>query len=105
MAERLQRKRTKGARLPKGTVCVTRPSRWANPYRVGGPHPVHCWPMSRSEAVELFASRLFHGSLPFSVEDAKRELAGKDLACYCPLPAKGERDECHASVLIAVANG
>jgi hypothetical protein len=37
-------------------------------------------------------------------EDARRELAGRDLACWCPLPAPGQPDHCHAAVLLEVAN-
>jgi len=34
------------------------------------------------------------------------ELAGKDLACPCPLPEPGEIDWCHAAhTLIPLANG
>ena len=36
MAERIQRRRTKGWRMPPGAVNVTRPSDWGNPFRVGG---------------------------------------------------------------------
>jgi hypothetical protein len=43
--------------------------------------------------------------LPFTVEDVRRELAGRDLACWCPLPADAAADACHRSVLLAVANG
>ena len=32
------------------------------------------------------------------------ELAGKNLACWCPLPAPGEPDICHAAVLLELAN-
>ena len=32
---RIQRKRTKGFRLPENTVCVSRPSKWGNPFIVG----------------------------------------------------------------------
>jgi len=31
---RIQRRRTKGWRMPENTVSVTRPSRWGNPWRV-----------------------------------------------------------------------
>lgn len=31
-------------------------------------------------------------------------LAGKNLACWCPLPAPGEPDICHAAVLLELAN-
>jgi hypothetical protein len=35
-----------------------------------------------------------------TVEDVRRELAGKDLACWCPLD-----QPCHADVLLEIANG
>lgn len=35
MPERIQRKRTKGWRMPAGAIYVGRPSRWGNPFAVG----------------------------------------------------------------------
>jgi len=37
--------------------------------------------------------------LKYTVEDVRRELAGKDLACWCPLSRP-----CHADVLLRIAN-
>lgn len=39
-----------------------------------------------------------------TVEDVRRELAGHDLACWCPLPEPGQPDICHAAVLLEIAN-
>ena len=33
--KRVQRKRTKGYKLPANTICVNRPSVWGNPFIVG----------------------------------------------------------------------
>ena len=33
--KRIQRKRTKGYRLPDGTICCTRPGKWGNQFPVG----------------------------------------------------------------------
>jgi hypothetical protein len=33
--ERIQRKRTKGWRMPENAVYVGRPTKWGNPYQVG----------------------------------------------------------------------
>jgi hypothetical protein len=33
---RIQRKRTKGWRLPPNTICVCRPGKFGNPFRIGG---------------------------------------------------------------------
>ena len=91
MPQRLQRSRRKGARLPPDAVVVTRPTKWGNP------HPLE---MGRDEAVRRYRDDLFAGRLAISVEDARRELRGRDLACYCPLDQPG-----HADILIEVANG
>lgn len=34
MPKRIQRKRTKGWRMPEGAVSVTRPGNWGNPFKV-----------------------------------------------------------------------
>lgn len=48
------------------------------------------------ECVYLYARYL---GRRFSPEDIRRELAGKDLMCWCPLDAP-----CHADVLLDIAN-
>ena len=90
MPQRFQRSRRKGARLPAGVVVVTRPTKWGNP------HPLE---LGRLEAVRRYHEDLLAGRLAVTTEDAKQELRGLDLACYCPLD-----EPCHADVLLAVAN-
>ena len=90
MAQRFQRSRRKGARLPAGVVVVTRPTKWGNP---------HALDLGRAEAVRRYREDLLAGRLAVTVDDAKRELRGCDLACYCPLD-----EPCHADVLLAAAN-
>lgn len=90
MPRRHQRSRRKGAHLPDGVVVVTRPTRWGNP------HPIS---LGRPEAVRRYREDLLAGNLEVTVEDVRRELKGRDLACYCPLDGP-----CHADVLIEVAN-
>jgi hypothetical protein len=51
------------------------------------------------EAVALYRRDLIAGSLPFSIDDVRRELKGRDLICWCK-PAT----PCHADVLLDVAN-
>ena len=91
MPQRLQRSRRKGARLPASAVVVTRPTKWGNP------HPLE---LGRDEAVRRYREDLLAGRLAITVEDVRRELRGRDLACYCALD-----ERCHADVLIEVANG
>jgi Domain of unknown function (DUF4326) len=90
MPQRFQRSRRKGAHLPNGVVVVTRPTKWGNPY------PLE---LGRPEAVRRYRDDLLAGRLAVTVEDVKRELRGRDLACYCPLD-----QPCHADVLLAVAS-
>lgn len=109
--KRIQRKRTKGWRMPEGAVYVGRGSRWGNPFRIGSPGPDDCMVCAdRAEAVAKFRSELttygdgenFTGFLVFEVRD---ELRGKDLACWCPLISHGLYTPCHADVLLSIANG
>jgi len=76
--------------LPAGTVVVSRPTKWGNP------HPLE---LGRAEAVRRHRDDLLAGRLGVSVDDVRRELRGRDLACYCPLD-----EACHADVLIEIAN-
>lgn len=90
MPRRHQRSRRPGARLPAGVVVVTRPTRWGNP------HPLA---LGRPEAVRRYRDDLLAGRLVVTVDDVRRDLRGRDLACYCPLD-----EPCHADVLLEVAN-
>jgi hypothetical protein len=70
-------------------VSVARPSKWGNPWRVQD------W--GRAKAVALF--RCGFGERADLKASIEKELRGKNLGCYCPLEA-----ECHADVLLDVAN-
>lgn len=70
-------------------MYVGRPSKWGNPFRVG-PNQTH--------ADVIAKYRDWICSQPQLIEDAKRELRGKVLGCWCaPRP-------CHADVLAEIAN-
>lgn len=109
MADRVQLRRTRGWRLPPGAVSVARPTKWGNPFAIGAtlgfPFNEVFGPVvrDRAHAVEIFAS--YARATPGYEMLARRELFGKSLACWCPLPAPGEPDHCHAAVLLAVAAG
>src|ERR1700722_13527765 len=94
--KRIQRKRTKGWKMPANTVYVGRPSKWGNPFYVGA-----SLVPSHERAMSLFDDALHGrmGRLKISVEEVRRELKGKNLACWC---AKGL--PCHASILLEIAN-
>lgn len=98
MPERIQRKRTKGWRMPPNTVYVGRPSRWANIYKVDDNYidetGIHWAIRDAAKAVELFREWVTpHQCI---IEECLR---GKNLCCWCPLD-----QPCHADVLLEMAN-
>lgn len=117
MPERIQRKRTKGWRMPEGAVSVTRPSEWGNPFAITKVRDVTAgrdeWVVKFGARIWFFKSRqeavmaavdLFRAWLHSPRQERHRAravlaLRGKDLACYCP-PGQA----CHADVLIELAN-
>ena len=98
MPKRIQRKRTQGWRMPEGAVYVGRPTKWGNPFGLGGftlfGHPYG--PQTRDDVVTLFR---FSKDVPDYRAAVRDELRGKALVCWCPL---GE--PCHADVLLEWAN-
>lgn len=119
MPVRLQRKRTKGYRLPPDAVYVGRPSRWGNPFIIGQPYLTSptlggfrvityrepgtyehgvvvdiC--ADRAQAVAWF--REFYAELDEPERDVT-PLRGRDLACWCE-----PSSPCHADVLLELAN-
>ena len=100
---RIQRKRTKGWRMPPNTVYVGRPTQWGNPFRVGDDNPLYPHyngpQMSAAQVVVEFQSAYISDDLPVSRDEIRDELRGRDLVCWCPLSAP-----CHADVLLEIAN-
>lgn len=104
MPERVQLKRTKGWRMPANTVKVDRSTKWGNPFKVGESGGAY----SAKVKDRRHAWQLYLGAAPHNealVKAAREELAGKNLACWCPLPHAYDDDECHAAVLLKIANG
>jgi hypothetical protein len=100
--QRIQRKRSKGARLPPDTVVVTRGTKWGNPCVVNsragwGTGPARSPNVPTAEEAVAFY-REFLAACP-DLMAALPELRGKNLACFCPLDAP-----CHADVLLELAN-
>lgn len=88
--KRIQRKRTKGWRMPSNTVYVGRPSKWGNPLTKIKPQLY-----DRARAVILFKAYLTEEAK----EKIRKELRGKNLCCWCPLD-----QPCHADILLEIAN-
>ena len=92
MPKRIQLKRVKGWRMPSNTVKVARPGKWGNPFMVPRDG-------NRAEVTVKFRDALLNGDLPYTVEDVKRQLIGRDLCCFCD-----HSGVCHADVLLEIAN-
>jgi hypothetical protein len=103
---RIQRSRAKGSHLraPNALpiVCVSRPSKWGNPFSAA------LGSASKSEKASVRATSVAQfrralqtrdPALGFGIEEVRKELRGKNLACWCPLS-----EPCHADVLLEVAN-
>lgn len=71
----------------------------------GQPRTYRVWRVQdRAEAVDLYRTWLNYHDDVFPPWLIRRELGGRDLCCWCPLPAEGEPDICHAAVLLELAN-
>ena len=102
---RIQRRRTRGWKMPAHAKYVGRGSLYGNPFRVarssreleaGGELIV----ASAAEAVERFREWIRRTSEGrFVAGCAARNLWGLDLACWCPAD-----QPCHADVLLEIAN-
>ena len=119
--KRIQRRRTRGWKMPKGAVYVGRPTKWGNPMRVGMYRD-----FTRADAVEHF-KRWVNGQEALNAtewgngygaelkEAIRRELRGKSLACWCHLCERHKDgkplgiecsacDPCHADIELEIAN-
>lgn len=120
MPKRIQRKRSKGWRMPENAVYVGRPTMFGNPFEVRrfgldaalqlysnsvtglwtpsavpAGRSVHVAYQCHRELLEQFRRAGFR-----DMQYAITRLRGKDLACWCPLDQR-----CHADVLLELANG
>ncbi len=105
---RIQLSRERGWRMPEGAVKVDRTTRWGNPFRVEAfGYPTHLtagcneakhW--RHRKAVASFLRMLENETRAYpSLDEIRRDLHGRSLACWCPLDAP-----CHADVLLEIAN-
>lgn len=107
LPHRIQRKRTKGWRMPEGAVYVGRPTEWGNPWTVGTVATIE-WPYRSplewySREVEItphIAVALYRWAFTPDANEIRAQLIGRDLACWCALD-----QPCHADVLLELANG
>ena len=94
--KRIQRRRTKGWRMPEGAIYVGRPTRWGNPWRIGDyVIAMGDWITNPNRAVWMFRTRV----APNLTNAELAPLRGHDLVCWCSLDKP-----CHADVLLELAN-
>ncbi len=110
---------------PAGAVIVTRLTRWGNPFEVirpgkgadpawkvlwggPGPGPAWDWPIrhasredAHAAAVAAFRRWIAEPRQAELLAAGRRELAGKDLACACPV---GAGPPCHGDTWLALVN-
>lgn len=86
---RIQRRRTRGWRMPEGAVYVGRPSRWGNPFRVGTRPGEH----TLETSLALYRIHAADSRRGWDWLDPLRQATA--LVCWCPLDVP-----CHADVLI-----
>lgn len=119
--KRIQRKRTKGYRLPENAVYVGRPTRWGNPFKVGeiaphrhltGSQPYRMYidrhrVLDAAHAAVLYRAIVtepnlhqYTGFIPPVIVQIREALEGRDLACWCP-----PDQPCHADILLELAAG
>lgn len=114
---RVRLRRVPGWRIPPGCVKVDRTTRYGNPFEVhqnrGGdgrfyvehPDTEDYLYFDTAEAAALcavfglFEPRLLAGQLEVTADDVRRDLAGRDIGCWCRNGAP-----CHGDVLLRVAN-
>lgn len=116
-AQRIQRRRVAGWRLPEGARIVDRTTRFGNPFTVadateaGYEHPQRAVVSHYRAWLENHPSYQDTYLVGARTYDRRwvlanlGQLAGRDLACPCSLPEAGQTDWCHAAVLIELSLG
>jgi hypothetical protein len=101
---RIQRKRTKGWKMPENTIYVGRPTPMGNPLRAGmwRDYTAAAAVADYRRYIERDTSvRSFEGAFgkPPTLDEI-RSLRGFNLCCWCALD-----QPCHADILLEIANG
>ena len=83
--------------ITPNTVYIGRPSKWGNPFSHLHTSLANFKVVSRDAAVDAYEYWL-HNQHPELIVQAKQELRGKDLMCWCA------PNRCHGEILIRIAN-
>jgi len=129
---RVQRKRSKGWKMPENTIYVGRGTQWGNPFKIvpvkfgwhviakeGGKEHVILKTDDYQKAVNLSLESYQYWLMPYTHKDGDMdkfflstavyesivsELKGKNLACWCKIMNHGNYCNCHADILLSLAN-
>ncbi len=97
---RVQRKRTKGWRMPPNTRYVGRPTLFGNPFTSRGADGTDLSAIAVKRYREWLHGKRDHGCNPIRPSKAMiLELRGMNLACWCAM-----NKPCHVDVLLEIAN-
>ena len=95
MNKRIQRKRTKGWRIPENCIYIGRPTKWGNPYKLNEDG-------TREEVLQKYRNYLEVVLLynPHFLD----ELKGKDICCWCPIFKNNKYYNCHGDIILEFLN-
>jgi len=95
--KRIQRKRTRGWRMPPNAKYIGRPTKWGNIF------DTNTFPITLEQSLSRYESWI--RDILKVDSHFLDELKGKDLACWCPLKDKnGNPVACHADVILRLLN-
>lgn len=108
--KRIQRKRTKGWKMPPNTIYVGRPTVWGNPFtakewkkdgeKVSPTALVLMYQILLSEVFGVFKKKYKQtDEEKLLLHEFLKPLRGKNLACWCALDKP-----CHADVILELLN-
>lgn len=75
--------------IPENSIYIGRPSKWGNPFSIGK-HG------NREEVIKQYREWIM--KKPQLIKEARIELKGKDLVCFCAPKL------CHGDVLLEIVN-
>lgn len=86
-------------RSPPNSVYIGRPSKWGNPFQIGGLHiEVHGNILTREDVIKLYKDYLLYSDRGKELLKDIEELKDKHLTCWCAPLA------CHGDILLKLAN-
>ena len=106
MPRRVQLRRARGWRMPANTLKVDRTTRFGNPFKPekcgSQANAIAChraWLLGDAARLAALGGRAPGAAKPPTLAEIRRELRGRNLACWCR-----PGTPCHADTLLELAN-